>query len=1169
MKSLLAILNSRWSISFAGTASLAGLAWFFAPLLPGFETWPPRVALIMSLLLAWSGANALLDTRRLRRDAALAKGIAATDGAEQTEEVQALRARMTTALSLLKTSLGGRGYLYELPWYAIIGPPGAGKTTALLNAGLRFPLAEQMGQGAVSGVGGTRLCDWWFTESAVLIDTAGRYTTQDSNAGVDRAGWDAFLNLLKQTRARQPLNGLLVAFPLSDIARAHPAESRQQAAVLRSRINEIQARFGVRMPIYVLFTKADLIAGFTEFFDDLDRERRAQVWGVTFDLSPDNASPIDALPKELRALVERLNARLFDRVQAERNPDRRALIAMFPGQVASLEPVLLEFLDLVFGGANDGPVPLLRGVYFTSGTQEGTPIDRLTGALARSVGVDLATMQSLQPVHGRSYFLERLLKDVIFGEALLVAHDPAAVRRRLVLRRAGYGLAASLVLVTAGTLWQVRNAGQREIDGLAAALGGYEQTARSLPLDPVADDDLVHLTPLLDQAAQLPHGAPEPSWLPAALSQRDKLDASVRVVYRHALEWALLPRLMWRLETEMRGNLNRAEFVYEAALVYLMLGNAGPLDTSLIREWMKLDWEVAYPGPGYGLMRDSLLHHLDALLGEPLPQIQLDNELVAAARDRIATVPLAQRVYSRIRASVAAQRQPPWRPSDSLGPVGVSLFVRASGKPMTDGIPGFFTIDGFHNVLLPSVGSAAKSVVAESWVLGRQLAFDPAAPQVQTLKGDVVGLYEADYAPMWDLMLADLNVAQLRSPSQAAQDLYIMASPESPMRKLLVAISRQLTLSVSPGGAPAASKADASPNNTELRLRSLFGVAPPAAPAPPQLPGHEIDARYHALRELVGDGPGAPIDLVLRSIGEMQQELAKQAATLVSSGAVASTGGGIDPALALKADALREPQPVRRWLGAIAAGAIALRSGDSRQQLATIFNASGGPAELCSTSVNGRFPFVANSTDDVPIESFARLFAPGAALDGFVNTLLGRYVDTSGKTWRLISRDAASAPVSAADLAQFQRAAGIRDVFFADGGTRPHVLLDITPVSTDAVTKQVLLDLDGVPIAYPRGINTSTQVTWPTFNSQPAMRLVFDPPVAGLPGGLEESGPWALLRLISRGRIVPEAGTAGRYLLTFVFGNRQAVFEVRTNASPDAFTLGMLQDFRCPAVRGD
>ena len=254
----------------------------------------------------------------------------------------------------------------------------------------------------------------------------------------------------------------------------------------------------------MLFTKADLIAGFTEFFDDLDRERRAQVWGTTFDLARDGDDPAAAFAGDLRALVERLNARLFDRLQAERNPDRRALIAMFPGQVASLEPVLMDFLQAAFGGTRDDPAALLRGVYFTSGTQEGTPIDRLTGTLARALGVDQTRAQSLQPVQGRSYFLERLLKEVIFGEAMLVAHGPAAARRRLVLRTAGYAVPALLVVATAAVLWQVQRTGQREIDAASAALAGYEQTARSLPLDPVADDDLARLAPLLDQARALP-----------------------------------------------------------------------------------------------------------------------------------------------------------------------------------------------------------------------------------------------------------------------------------------------------------------------------------------------------------------------------------------------------------------------------------------------------------------------------------------------------------------------------------------------------------------------------------------------------------------------------------------------------------------------------------------
>ncbi len=53
-------------------------------------------------------------------------------------------------------------------------------------------------------------CDWWFADEAVLIDTAGRYATTGLDAVVDRAGWEGFLDLLRRTRKRQPLNGAIV-----------------------------------------------------------------------------------------------------------------------------------------------------------------------------------------------------------------------------------------------------------------------------------------------------------------------------------------------------------------------------------------------------------------------------------------------------------------------------------------------------------------------------------------------------------------------------------------------------------------------------------------------------------------------------------------------------------------------------------------------------------------------------------------------------------------------------------------------------------------------------------------------------------------------------------------------------------------------------------------------
>ena len=99
-------------------------------------------------------------------------------------EAAKLRERFEEAVAALKKQRRSGNSLYDLPWYVFIGAPGSGKTTALINSGLKFPLEQRVGKGAVRGVGGTRNCDWWFTDEAVFLDTAGRYTTQDSDAGV-------------------------------------------------------------------------------------------------------------------------------------------------------------------------------------------------------------------------------------------------------------------------------------------------------------------------------------------------------------------------------------------------------------------------------------------------------------------------------------------------------------------------------------------------------------------------------------------------------------------------------------------------------------------------------------------------------------------------------------------------------------------------------------------------------------------------------------------------------------------------------------------------------------------------------------------------------------------------------------------------------------------------
>ena len=1040
----------RWGLSLLGAGLLAGLVWVFGPLWPPLEAEIPRLVAIQAVLLTWALGNVVADARLRGRAAALTQGLAPAG-----EERSAVGRSLGDALALLPR-VGRRRALLELPWYAIIGPPGAGKTTALLHAGLTFTLPEQLGRAAIAGVGGTRLCDWWFTDEAVLIDTAGRYTTQDSDAAVDRAGWLGFLDLLKRTRPAQPLNGVIVAIALPDILQG---EGPAHAAAIARRVAELQDRFGVKLPVYALFTKADLIAGFSEFFDDLDADGRAQVFGETFKLGEGAAR----VPGAFAALSETVGARMLPRVLAERRVERRGAIAGFPTQFAQLARPLAEFATAAFPATT-----MLRGIYFTSGTQEGTPIDRLTGAMGRLFGLAPAP-SAARTEAGRSYFLGRLLRGVVFNEAMLVPAPPGVARRRAWVRGAGF---ATLVLATVaglGGVWQVAHRAEAQVASVSQALDAY----RGLGTERVADGELGPLGLALDQARDLAKAVPEvpPGGAVApGFGQGAKLRAGVEAAYRNALVNGLLPRLLWRLEAEMRGAFARPDALYEATRVYLMLGGAGPLEPAAIRDWFERSTADEETG--------HVAEHLDRLLAEPLPQAALDGPLVVAAREVFQRVPAAVRVYASLRATGAAL--PVWRPAEPLGLAGVTIFTRASGRPMTEGIPGLFTARGFAT-LGPALDAAIRRVAGEAWVAGR-LTEMPAAEQ-QSLRQEVTALYWADFGKAWDAMLADLGVAPVSSIGQAAQALYIFASPESPVRALLRSMAAQLQ------GGP---------------------------------------ARYGPLVALAS-GDGAALERALRLVADVQQPLAKIAALPVGT---ALPPGGEDIAVALLADAVREPAPFGRWLSSLGNGALALRTGNARRQASLAYNAPGGPAGACAAAVT-RYPFVAGGAA-LPLDEFMRVFGPGGALDGAVNTVLKPYLDTSVRPWK----PAAGSPLAAADAAQFGRAAMIRDV--------ASFRADITP-------RRGRLSVGGTAVEPGR----STQIAWPPAEGAPLEATLMGD------ASVHEEGPWALHRLVARGRL--EAGRPGH--LTWSLGG--AVFDVALpgeRASANPFAPGLFTEFRCPAV---
>lgn len=1184
-----------------GLLALALIIWFVGPLF-AFASFHPlepewvRLTLIGLIFLAYIGKKLWELFKAKRTNQKLMEGLlqpapaaAAAAPSASAEEVATLNKRFEEAVSVLRQvrlsaagrkpgvsdmlSLSGRQYLYQLPWYIFIGAPGSGKTTALINSGLQFPLAEKFGTNSIRGVGGTRNCDWWFTDEAVLLDTAGRYTTQESDRETDKAAWNGFLTLLKKFRPRRPINGIILTVSVPDLLQQSAAERETHAQAVRARIQELHEQFHIRFPIYVLVTKCDLLAGFMEFFGEYGKDERAQVWGMTFPYrgGDDKAPPLAGFGGEYEALEKRVYDRLLERLQQERDPARRALAFGFPQQFGSIRPLLSSFLEQVFATSKFEESPMLRGVYFTSGTQEGSPIDRVMGGLARAFGLERRILPP-QAASGRSYFLTNLLKNVVFHESGLAGTNLKWERRRTLLQWGAYAAMAVLAVGLAaawGVSYSRNKAYVAAVDQKVAAVKGEVEA-----LPAAGTSDVVSLLPVLRSVQALAAtsdiaGGEVPAAMGYGLFQGDKLSAASNNAYRRLLQDAFLPRLALRVEEQLRGaNTGNLEYAYEALKAYLMLNDAGHFDPVALKAWIGLDWERTLPREVTAEQRQELEAHLAALLeqGAAASPIPPDQTLVQNVRSMLASFPLPQRVYSRLKRQGVGADFPEFTVARAGGPAAPLVFVRVSGAPLTTGVPGLFSYDGYHKAFVAAAEKVTRQLAEEEgWVLGIKDAgllgrfTDPQA--VTRLTEDVRRIYLEDYARVWEAFVADIKLKRSTSLQDSIQIARVLSAVDSPLPALLRAVSRETTLTPQDAQKSVVDKAAEKVMGTREDLIRMLGGggAAPAGPAGARLESI-VDDRFDGIRRLVtplAPGQPAPIDQATALINEVY--------TLLNATETAVKGGNAPPQSdvpnRVKAESARMPEPVRSVLQTLSAAGASQTLGATRANLSQSVSSNIG--DFCKQAINGRYPFVRSSNRDVTQDDFARLFAPGGLFDDFFQRNLLAYVDTATRPWSF-KRVNEQSMGGSASLVQFQRAAAIRDTFFRAGGRSAGLRLDFKPVEMDASITQFILDVDGQLVKYSHGPQVPQSVQWPGTRGSSQVRVQIQPPSPSGTSGMVTEGPWALFRMFDRVQI-EQSAQPERFRATFNIEGRKATFEVVASSVQNPFRMRDLDAFQCPS----
>ncbi len=797
-------------------ALLAGLGWAIWFILQ-LDLWIPLV--VTGVMLVVAIATAIYQRVKANRAARALEKALAEQGQQQVmnarperrAEIQALQKQITDGITALKSSkLGGKkrgsGALYSLPWYAIIGPPGAGKTTALRHSGLVFPYADS----AVRGVGGTRNCDWWFTNEAIILDTAGRYTTESE----DQQEWLAFLDMLRKYRSQKPLNGLIVAVAMPDIIDATEAQLEQMGKKLRARIDEVMTRLRMVLPVYFLVTKCDLVAGFTEFFGDLRKSERAQAFGATVPLKENKSDPGAIFAREFDILVKQVHARAVRRLAQERDWRLREAIYQFPLELAGIKRNMQDLISQVFMVNAFQGTPTLRGIYFSSGTQEGTPMNRVLQRMGQAMGIQNFRSHAQQPrVESKSYFLHDVFMKVVFPDAPVAGRSASEIKRQRIVR-VGVSAAALTIALTfmiPSIVSYFNNADLLEDTDKRAKTASKIDWEDGQPIGPKLDE----LTPVLERLKELDeYRAEGEPWDHGFLMYMgDQLYRPMIRVYVANMQQAFVKPVKYYLERKLKAVKGESYYQERELLkTYLMLSDVEHLDidwaagrfTGLWAELQKSTSDVALVD-----LKKEMLPHVRYYLelikpeGEEKPRatpVPANKKIVERTRKALMEVPVSKRYYSLFVDSISHELYDPAqdrvRSNLQFPPVTLETMFTdrpevmkwiSSKKQKADKlwyeVHGPYTDKG-HFAVLANIKEAKEVLESERWVVPlSEEEKDPerVAANIKRLATD----YERNYIDSWEDFLLDVEV---RTPVnlEEAIDLYaVLQKPEWPYLRLM------------------------------------------------------------------------------------------------------------------------------------------------------------------------------------------------------------------------------------------------------------------------------------------------------------------------------------------------------------------------------------------------
>ena len=1063
-------------------------------------------------------------------------------------ELNAQQRYLDRWLLCLQRHLDSRRYLWQLPWYMVIGPAGSGKT-ALLREGFPSDIiyTPEGGRGAEQRLYITPHVG----KQAVIFDADGVLCEQQDTEVLPRRLWEHWLDWLVQKRARQPLNGLILTLDLPDLLTADKRRREHLVQLLRSRLQDIRQHLHCQLPVYVVLTRLDLLAGFAALFQSLDRQGREAVLGVTFTR---HAHENDDWRAELNAFWqtwgEQLNNALPD-LMLTHSHNRSALFS-FVRQMQGCHEVLAVLLGSLLDGENMDV--MLRGVYLTSSLQRGQMDDIFMQSAARQYRLGCSPLTAWPLVDTAPYFTRSLFPQALLAEPNLSGENSVWLgnaRRRMMAFSVG---SAALIVLAAGgwhhyynTNW---NAGVRVLEQARAFM--------AVPHPQGMDDDgnlqLPLLNPVRDATLAYGDWGDRSRFADLGLYQGRNIGPYVEQTYLQLLEQRYLPALSNGLIKDLAAAPPGSEQKLAVLRVTRMLEDKSGRNNEAVKQYMAKRWSARFHG-----QRDiqaQLMAHLDYALkhtdwhaerqagdGDAISRWTPYDGPVVAAQKELSKLPVYQRVYQSLKTRALGILPADLNLRDQVGPTFEQVFVSADDDKLV--VPQFLTRYGLQSYFVKQRDELVELTALDSWVLNLTRSVKYSDADRAEIQRQLTEQYLSDYTATWRAGMDNLNVRDYESIAQLTGALEQIISGDQPHQRALTALHDNTHSIVLPEKLDDKEREEARSAPDYQLLTRL---------------GHEFAPENSTLE--VQREKESTMQAVYQQLTELHRYLlAIQNAPVPGKSALKAVQlrldqNSSDPIFATRQMAKTLPAPLNRWVGKLAdqawhvvmVEAVHYMEVDWRDSVVKPFN----------EQLTDNYPFNPRASQDASLDAFERFFKPDGILDTFYQQNLKLFIEND-----LSLEDGDNNVIIREDIrAQLETAQKIRDIFFSKQnglGTQ----FAVETVSLSGNKRRSVLNLDGQLVDYSQGRNYTAHLVWPNnMREGNESKLTLIGTSGNAPRSISFSGPWAQFRLFGAGQLTGvEDGT---FSVRFNVAGGAMVYRVHTDSEDNPFSGGLFSQFRLP-----